>query len=184
LNLPALIKALRGNDRKFATLLALLSAGADPDVADRIDSRPLHEAVALQSDTVLLAVAILQSFGADSTLRNIYGATPLHYAVGQPIGRFAGRYLVPEEAAGSDPHGRLADVNAQDSGGYTPLHYLISLVHSSRDPRVAKWLVARGADPDLEANDGSSAMDWALDLRLHELIAEFLEYQPAAADSP
>ena len=175
----ALHEALRGNDPRFRTLLALLSAGADPDGASELGWAPLHEAALLKSDGGRQAVWILRSFGADPTVRDLGGATPLHYLAGQPLGWFSGHFLIE---AGWDPHGRVADLNAQDSTGHTPLHYLIGLFASSLDPRVAEWLVNQGANPELENHNGESAMDWAVKRGHHELIDVFLTYDPSAPD--
>jgi ankyrin repeat protein len=60
------------------TIEHLISAGADPDARDKSGVAPLHRAVRTRSTT---AVAALLDNGANVTLGNKQGSTPLHLAV-------------------------------------------------------------------------------------------------------
>jgi len=65
-----------------------------------------------------------------------------------------------------------ADVNARDDrNGRTPLMWLVAAKHSVRAYlQAARLLLDAGADPNTRANDGTTALDWALDGRPKQLV--------------
>ena len=168
----ALQEALRGHDPGLRALQALLAAGANPEHVSFGGWRPLHEAASLPSDRALNAVLTLRWFGADPTAP--FGsrkATALHLAALQPYDRFAGRALLNPWV---DPNGRVADSNAQDQNGQTPLHWLVVDGRSAQDRRVALWLVQNGADPHLGDVNGDTPIQLARLMGADEL-ARLLE---------
>ena len=165
----ALREALRTDGPGYLALQALLVAGADPEAVSKGGTTALHEAVDLPSDHGQTAVLLLRMFGANpsATLEESQ-ITPLHIAALQPFERFSGWSLVD---ATLDPTGRAADVNAKDQDGWTPLHWLVGVPASSRDRRVASWLIANGADVSATDNWGFTAFDLAEVVGAEELAA-------------
>lgn len=111
------------------------------------------------------AVEILVTKGAEVSVpsRNPMAVTPLGSAA-------AGRYHEIVEALLA--HG--AEVDAQQSGGYTALH---AAAHGGNQELV-KTLLSHGADPSLRTDDGRTAADMAREESFHDL-AQLLESQPA-----
>ena len=62
---------------KVATVQALASAGADPNIKDNIGDTPLHDAVILFGRPVAYINALLAA-GAEPNARDSRGRTPLH----------------------------------------------------------------------------------------------------------
>lgn len=112
-----LLSFMSGNIADVSTLIALLDAGADPNLLDgpvpyhALDYAALHG----RADMADLLIA----FGADMNAKdNLFGETPLLYAIAAcqfaPRGHLEVAQLLIE-------HG--ADVNARDAKGLTPLDY-------------------------------------------------------------
>ena len=159
----ALREALRPDDDNFRALKVLLAAGADPGaVRSGSGSTALHEAIQIEHAGGWNAVYLLRIFGADPNAAQIYGSvsgvTPLHLAALRPWDDFWGRALM---WAAIDPHQRVANVNAKDSTGKTPLHWLVARSASAADRSVLEWLHDNGADINAVDNYGSTPLDWA-----------------------
>lgn len=112
-----LLSFMSGDIRDVSTLIALLEGGADPNLLDGpapyhpLDYAALHG----RADMADLLIA----FGADMNAKdNLFGETPLHYAIAAcqfaPQGHLEVTQLLIE---------RGADVNAKDTNGLTPLDY-------------------------------------------------------------
>jgi len=112
-----LLSFMSGNVSDVDTLTALLDGGADPNLLDgpvpyhTLDYAALHG----RADMADLLIA----FGADMNAKdNLFGETPLHYAIAAcqfaPQGHMEVAQLLIE---------RGADVNAKDAKGLTPLDY-------------------------------------------------------------
>ena len=159
----ALFESLRPDDGGYLALTALLAAGANPNAVRSGGWSPLHEAVGIEHERGWNAVYLLRLFGADPNLAgsftgSVSGITPLHLAVLRPRDDFWGDSLMD---ASIDPHQRVANVNAKDSLGQTPLHWLFSKSVSAKDRSVMNWLEANGADVNAVDNYGSTPLDWA-----------------------
>ena len=146
---------------------ALLSYGADPNLADTQGMTALHHAVFAPEALGLLPLLLDHGAKIDVVADGYSQQTPL----------LAARQLFFE---GGDPsHGsavlRLlvthgADIDAGDDFGYTLLH--TAAVNNKVD--LARTAVALGIDTETRCNDGSTALDYALDLGSEE-VAKLLQ---------
>ncbi len=139
----------------------LLQAGADPNarfswethprgpsfwpspVPSNLDITPLHYAASDRDERVLHCEILLDA-GADPTLTNRFGWTPLHCAAQSGSVR-AAQLLVAHKA----------DINARTDEGWTPLH----LAASNRQRDMVSYLLANGADPKATSADSKTALD-------------------------
>ena len=160
----ALFNAVRSqSDGNYFALMALLSAGADPN-ARRGESESgslslLHVAVQGAGANRAFVVNLLRRFGADPNVTNRWGRTPLHYTAAEPYDRFLGEALHLGLALGNE---LALDVNARDSYGETPLHWVAGAsLASAGDPEVMLWLLRHGAGVNAVGNDGRTPLDWA-----------------------
>lgn len=157
----ALRKSLRGNDaeNQFLGLRALLAAGADPVAKEPANgSSALHEAILLDHARGWNAVFLLRQFGADPNVTDTTGATPMHFAALRWDEESWGWALLDPSA---DPHRRVANVNAKDRDGQTPLHWFVTKSSGAKDARVLRWLLSNGAEINAVDNHGSTPLDWA-----------------------
>ena len=58
------------------------------------------------------------------------------------------------------------DVNKKDKDGWTPLHYAANRGHVD----VVKILLKNKADKTLKTNDGGTALDWASNEEIKQLL--------------
>jgi hypothetical protein len=112
--------------------------------------------------------------GADVNGRDDAGSTPLMLAASG--GNAQAMRLLTEAGA---------DVNARDDRkGMTPLMCLVAALHPVRVYLSgSKLLLDAGADPNIRANDGTTALDWAMDGRPMKLV-EFLRQAGAQPGNP
>ena len=182
----ALFAAVRVNDSdNYSALLALLVAGANATARQSTDSlTALHLACLTDYPGGMHAAAHLRRFGADPNATmtwdlalpehplagdsRVTGVTPLHVAATRPANRFWGAAL---NATSLDPHERELQLNARDSNGRTPLHWLVIIADGARDVGVLTWLVLSGADVNAVDRFGATALDWADALGQVELAA-------------
>jgi Ankyrin repeats (3 copies) len=142
------------------------------DEADRRAMEPVlrHYAASGQAATALGEAAryghtdLMREFfqaGVGVNARDGGGCTPLMLAAS---GGHAGAIRLLIEAG--------ADVNARDDrNGRTPLTWLVAAKHPVRAYlEAARLLLDAGADPNIRANDGTAALDWAMDGRPEQLV--------------
>jgi Ankyrin repeats (3 copies) len=104
-------------------------------------------------------VKILKEYGADVDQTDQGNVTPLMAAVGS-VDIETVKFLVDSSA----------NINAQDTRGYSPLMWI------SSDPRsleIVKYLVLKGADPKVANQLGENAYEHAL--KLNNSVAIFLK---------
>lgn len=149
-----------GDEARLQQILA-----ADPAEAQSIAGdgwTALHLAAAFGTPA---AVAVLLAHGArvDAVSDNAQQNQPLHAAVA--LGRNPSTVTLLLE------HG--ADVNARQTGGFTPL--FSAAAANRRD--LAELLLAHGAQPGLTSDQGRTAADFARE-RGHAELADWLAAQP------
>ena len=157
----------------------LLAAGADVNVRGATGFTPLMAAA--MSGNVELAQVLLEA-GADvnavsdeSNGQGPHGPisigymTPLHFAAQRNLEIVK---LLLEAGA---------KVNVRDVRGMTPLMIAVSL--DSVDPETIRVLLAAGADPAIESNDGESSLDWARKFNNPAILA-LLHLDPVTPTPP
>ncbi|RDD42485.1 Ankyrin-3 [Trichoplax sp. H2] len=112
-------------------LTLLLKNGADPNIANKLEERPIHYA-AVEGN--LYCVKKLREFGASVSPENMQGQTPLHEAVRFGHDNIA-LWLLRQGAA----------VNHQDNYGDTPLH--VATQHNCHESILI--LLENGADSSI-----------------------------------
>jgi uncharacterized protein len=146
------IRALRPLDLPEAAAVGdvlrvgeLLAAGTPPDERSPDGFTPVQLALFFDQSA---AAAVLIRAGADvdAAARHPMGIAAVHAAAASPTG--AGLALAVASGA---------DVNATQSGGFTPLH---EAAHRG-DAVMADLLVAAGADPTRRTDDGRTPADVA-----------------------
>jgi serine/threonine-protein phosphatase 6 regulatory ankyrin repeat subunit B len=153
----ALIAAIKNSDTEMVELL--LDYGADVSQTDNAGNTALDEAA---MNDVVNIIGILLQQGADPNRRNNQrdGETALHAAVSSGNFRSAQALL-----AGG------ADVNLAANDGITPLIKLV-LEDKWSVLRMAKIFLDAGADPNLQDSFGRSALHYAQDSEVIELLIE------------
>jgi ankyrin repeat protein len=112
-----LLSFMSGHVGDVETLIALLEGGADPNLLD--GPTPYHPLDYAAMQDRADAAELLIAFGANMNAKdNLYGETPLHYAISASRYATAGNYEVAELLIT-----RGADVNAKNAKGLTPLDY-------------------------------------------------------------
>jgi ankyrin repeat protein len=146
-NASPLFLAAEAGDR--GNIALLLAKGADPnkrmDIIGQFPTSPLIGAVGFGDPAVVKA---LLAGGANVHEKDPDNMTPLHWAVVAHHAEVA-RVLL---ASG-------ANVNAVDRFGYTPLLYAATIDFG--DAETATILLQAGADPNIKAKDGKTALNQA-----------------------
>lgn len=159
--LPALLWAARTGHEALIRLL--LGLGVEPNERSLVSAgaTPLCEAVAYgQAGAVEL---LLENF-ADPNVRDLEGRTAIHYAFyppkiaqPEPEKRYATKDMVAIDTMDIiisllvDADG---DVNIQDWGGRTALHFAIM----AKSEEKVRLLLDSGANPDIVDQDGNTAL--------------------------
>ncbi|CAB0037554.1 unnamed protein product [Trichogramma brassicae] len=118
------------------------------DARSKLGKTPLH--LALQYDLTNVAESLLRN-GADLTLANEDGRTPLHLMC---IHCEEAGFLVKMLFELSDERKQPLRVDARDKFHWTPLHYA---AHRGLE-EVTELLLRRGADPNLAGDRGATAL--------------------------
>uniref|UniRef100_A0ABD2XGY0 Uncharacterized protein n=1 Tax=Trichogramma kaykai TaxID=54128 RepID=A0ABD2XGY0_9HYME len=124
-----------------------LELGQDPNYMEKNGDSLLHLALTKGHEKL---VELLLSRGADPNMANEEGLTPLHVISQTNILN----NLIERFFEICDEKNQLVRINAQDKLGDSPLH--MSLRHGNG--KVTKFLLRRGADPNLANKEGSTAL--------------------------
>ncbi|WP_252321182.1 ankyrin repeat domain-containing protein, partial [Spiroplasma endosymbiont of Lariophagus distinguendus] len=84
--------------------------------------------------------------GANVNIKNIYGDTPLHYAVDNGYFEIA-EFLLKNGA----------NINAQDNEGFTPLYSAID----NNDFKIVELLIKNYVNVQIQFNNGNTALNYA-----------------------
>ena len=122
----------------------LLSADANPNVADTGGVTPLHVAI----DCQLEIAKLLLTYGANPNVKDNEGSTPLHEAAFQRQSGFVDILL----RAGANP-------NLKDNDGWTPLHIAVNEMRTAS----VRLLLEKEANPNAMTSKGWTPLDLALD---------------------
>jgi hypothetical protein len=122
----------------------IVMAGCDIDAITERRMTPVQMALLNKLEPTAL---FLIKRGANVTIPNDNGRTPLHTAVVSGIGRAAVEAILT----------RGVDVNPLDSAGVTPLHMAVQTEQGD----IAALLVEKGANVEAKTRDGLTPMDLA-----------------------
>ena len=150
---PLHMAAQNGHDEVCATLLA--AQGVDVHAKDIVEWTPLHNATLNGKSEV---VRFLLEKGADATLRDKHGRTPLHFAAQYGHEVLCATLL---EAQG-------VDVNAKDNDEWTPLH----LASLKGNAEVVRFLLEKGADATLRNIRGSTPLDLTTNREIQQMLSK------------
>lgn len=148
-------------------LNALLDAGADIDAQNTYGESPLYLAVAQYKTATM---QILLARGADPNLSINGGNTPIMAASSK---RHIGYRAIIRKLLRSN-----ADINRQNVHGVTAL--MIATMHGNAD--TVRLLLQRGAEPDLQASNGDTALRIAQEFKPE--IVPLLEKAQDAFSAP
>ena len=138
----------------------LLNRGLQWNATDRRHKQcPLHRITSADAARALI------DRGAKIDVKDTYGKTPLHYALGM---RCESRYHVIKELLK-----RGADVNARDSGGETPLHSACSIKYTFAFD-VVSVLLDHGAEINALDGRGRTPLEVAYLNRAERSLIDFL----------
>lgn len=177
------------SQRWFAIFKLLLERGAPVDAQDSRGSTALHTAVLYGSpapdELMGDMIEALLAAGADPSIPDIHGYTPLHRLV-----------LSDEEdvRAVRLMLGNGADIAARDHNGMTPLHWVAKggyrwNDHQQQQQRgggseIAKVLLEHGANPNIADNDGKTVFHYAAEAELQSVFRLLREREKGAGAVP
>lgn len=162
------------SEKNMHLVSLLLDHGANPNIEDPSDQNTaLLQAARMQLKEI---ASLLIKAKADPNTHDLYGQTPLHFAVAEPAtlellldgkaqvnatDNFGETPLHWAAGAGLKPaadplisHG--ADVNALDRAGNTPLHFAVA----ARRTELTDLLLSKGADPNIPNQNGQTPLNW------------------------
>jgi ankyrin repeat protein len=152
----------------------LLEKGADPTIADKEGSTPLHMAASRAKEIETISLILTDNKQVDSNHRNVYGETALHVAI-KAKNVITARYLLE---SGADP-------TIRDNKGLTPFHLAAKLL---TDTHVLGLMLKNEKNMNMpideKSNDGATALYLAMTTS-NLIVANFLlsnGADPNAAD--
>jgi cytohesin len=154
--------AARSGNNKVAELL--IAKGADVNAKDDEGNTPLFLAI-MSGSTPLAKLLITQGKQANLNFqtKNSAGETILHIALRR---RFIGDGIIDDTGV-AELLIANCDVNAKDDRGNTPLHIVVSKNQS----RLAKLLIAKGAQVNVKNYMGETLLHSAFQSSHKELVA-------------
>ncbi|XP_014237914.1 tankyrase-2-like [Trichogramma pretiosum] len=114
------------------------------DAQDESGKTALHYALELRRER---SAEFLLKNGANPSLADKYGLTPLHIICDKPA-------LAEKFFQIMTDQNQMVEVDARDSWGETPLHYALRSGHK----KIIESLLMRGADPNLSSATGSTSL--------------------------
>lgn len=154
----------------YATVEALLQAGADPNRVDDPDKiTPLHLCVTLRNDRI---AALLLKHNAKVDARNEERETPLMLASDTGNVEMIRLLLA-----------HTADPNSKDDDGSTPLHWAAD----ADDAGACRLLLERGANALIKDENGRTALDVAMEdrkLKSAEAISKYMSTHGVSPAKP
>ena len=157
--LRPLFAALAG--KHFQTADLLCHNGATPNFRDTKMTTPLHSAA---GHGELEIVQKLIEYDGIIGAKDLEGRTQFAHA--------SGRFFLKSPTVFRSLLKRVANINARDEDGCTPLHY----ASSDRSLAVARLLLERGANIDARANDGSTPLHRASSRGYLEVVRLLLDH--------
>lgn len=148
----------------FHVAEAMLRAGVDVDATGLAQCTALH--IATKCEHVAL-VGLLLLHHADRNAQDVWGETPLHYAVlngNTTIARFIVRT--------TDNEFDSVDVNIVDAVGKTPLHYAAE----NDDEAMVRLLIEAGADTLIEDGFGKQPVHCAKKSEIIKILKEAMKH--------
>jgi len=150
------------NQGQVAAVDALVAAGADLKVQDRIGQTPLHAVCELEAPAEVVSNIVMRLLqaGADQEARDQFRGTPLHAAAnaGKPVMAA----LLLEAGARANPIGPM---------NCTPLQ--LAVQRGRRD--VVELLLRRNPDLDWRNDYGTTALQQAVQLQAKEIVELLLK---------
>jgi len=160
----------RSNHRGIANIL--LENGAAIDCQTTAGKSPLHFACEQQNAEL---VEVLLVFGANPSLLDVEGNTPMHLALAKPNGRDTVKRQISEHLMSYN-----AVFTAFNAEGYLPLH----LACRGGYIRSLSLLLERQADPNALTARGETALHLACGSDQSEVTQLLLQVSPQSLNAP
>jgi ankyrin repeat protein len=146
---------------------SLLDHGSKANIRGKGKYNPLHwinHPSENNLQDILEMNKLFISKGVSINEKNMYGSTPLHYAV----------HIHPKVAEILIENG--ADVNVKDAQGRTPLFRISGFDHPNSVDTV-KLLIKNGADINTQDNNGQTAIERAIENGRKDVAKILISYQ-------
>lgn len=170
-------------ERNNEKLLLLLLKYLNPNVKDNEGVTPLQEACRIGDDNAKRAVLALIKAGADVTVCDNVGSTPLHDAALRSSGitndsalKSAGITIKKMKEIIQILLSNGANVKQQNNLGETPLHLAV-FRRFSHSKEIVSEFIKQGADIDAQDKDGNTPLHYAARSGYVEAVQLLLEHK-------